>query len=105
MWNEVQKLEGQTLRTLDQKKGFDIVEVQDSKVIVFLHSTETQRPIHRREIEDSFQRLRSTGQITRSEIRENFSQFNPAYVAAILAALPGVKHSIRPIRLKTTDKA
>ena len=40
------------------------------------------------------------GEISRTEIRENFNQFNPAYVVAILAALPGVKHTIRPIRLQ-----
>jgi hypothetical protein len=99
IWNEIRKLEGQTLQTLAQKKNFDIVEVTEHKVTICPHATQTERLISRLEIEDAFQRLTVTGQITRSEIQENFSQYNPAYVAAILAELPTVQHSTSPIRL------
>jgi hypothetical protein len=97
MWNEIRKLEGKTLRTLAQKKCFDIIEVTENGVTISPHATQTERLISRHEIENAFQRLTVTGQITRSEIQENFSQFNPAYVAAILAELPTVQHSITPI--------
>jgi hypothetical protein len=36
-------------------------------------------------------------ELTRSEVRYlGFSEFNPAYIIAILASLPGVTHSLKP---------
>jgi len=99
MWNEIRKLEGQTLRTLAKMKYFDIIEVTENGVTICPQATQNERSISRLEIENAFKRLTDTGQITRSEIQKYFSQFNPAYVAAILAELPTVQHSIRPIRL------
>ncbi len=51
-------------------------------------------------MEAAYQRLMALEELSRSEIRELFSEFNPAYVAAILAALPGVTYSRKPIALK-----
>ncbi len=56
-------------------------------------------------ITDAFKRLVSIGELTRSEIREEFSNFNPAYVAAILAKLPNIKHARKPIRLWITGNS
>jgi hypothetical protein len=105
MWIEIEKLAGQTLVTLDQRKPFDIVEVTDHAVVVRPHKTGIERKIQRDNIEDAFKKLIAIGKLTRSEIREEFSNFNPAYVAAILAQLPNVKHSTKPIRLWMTGKA
>jgi hypothetical protein len=96
---EIQELAGQTLRTLDHRKPFDVVEVTEHAVIVRPHKSEIGRQISRDTIENAFKRLVVAGEITRTEIHSEFSEFNPAYVAAILAALPNVEHSIRPIRL------
>jgi len=104
IWIEINKLTGQTLRTLDRLKSFDVVDVTEHAVIVRPHKNEIERKISRDAIENAYRRLVTSGEITRTEIRENFSQFNPAYVAAILAELPDVKHSIRPIRLWIADK-
>ena len=98
IWVEINKLTGQTLRTLDQRKPFDVVKVTEHAVIVRPHKSEIERPISRDAIENACKRLVVVGEITRTEIHSEFSEFNPAYVAAILAALPEVKHSIRPIR-------
>jgi hypothetical protein len=105
IWIEIEKLKGQTLATLDQHKPFDIVDVTEHDVIVRPHKNEIERKIPRDEIENAFRRLFSVGELTRSDIREEFSNFNPAYVAAIFAKLPGVSHSLRPIRLWITGKA
>ncbi|MCX6068446.1 MAG: hypothetical protein NT121_22305, partial [Chloroflexi bacterium] len=77
----------------------DIVAVNEHKVTVRPHETQVERNIPRNQIEDSYHSLALSGQITRVEIHKNFSNFNPAYVAAILAALPGIEHSNTPIRL------
>ena len=105
IWDEIKRLQGQTLKTLDQKKPFDIVDVSGHAVIVCPQETHTERPITRNEIESSNRHLLPIGQITRTEIREKFSEYNPAYVAAILAELPNVSHAIRPIRLSISAKS
>jgi len=104
IWFEISKLSGQTLKTLDQRKPFDVV-VHREAVIVRPHKNKIERQISREAIENACRKLFDAGEITRAEIREGFSEFNPAYVAAILAALPNVHHSIRPIRLWISKKA
>ena len=105
IWIEIEKLTGQTLVTLDQRKPFDIVDITDHAVTVRPHKTGAERKIPRDNIEGAFKKLLAIGQLTRSEIREEFSNFNPAYVAAILAQLSNVKHSTKPIRLWIVGKA
>jgi len=105
IWEEIKKLVGQTVKTLDQKKPSDILDVTDHVVLICPQETQTERPISRDEIENAYRHLVAIGQITRTEIREKFSEYNPAYVAAILAELPNVKHSIRPIKLWITNKS
>ena len=83
---------------MDQRKPFDIIEVTQHAVIVRPHKSEVERQISRDAIENAYKRLVAAGEITRTEIHSDFSEFNPAYVAAILATLPDVKHSKRPIR-------
>lgn len=97
IWLELKNLEGQTLKTLKQEKLFDIVDVNESVMIIRPQVRNQERPISRRAIEAAYQRLLATGQLTRADIRdEGFSEFNPAYVAAILAQLPNVTHVIFP---------
>ena len=105
IWDELGKLEGKTLSTLDQRKPFDVLEVSAQGMIIRPHETDTERKIRRHEIEDAYRRLTAIGELTRSEIREEFSKFNPAYVAAILAELPNVKYARKPIRLWVTGNS
>jgi len=104
MWVEIEKLKSQTLTTLDQKKPFNVVDVTEHAVLICPQETQTERPISRDEIENAYRHLVTIGQSTRTEIQEKFSEYNPAYVAAILAALPNVQHSTRPIKLWITNK-
>lgn len=98
-WDEIKKLKGRTLTTLDHRKPFDIVDVTEHALIVRPHETNIERRVQRNEIEDAYKRLVAIGELTRSEIMKEFSSFNPAYVAAILAELPNIKYSRKPIRL------
>jgi hypothetical protein len=99
-WNEIRKLKGKTLKTLDQGNPFDVVDVTEHVVIVRPHKNEIERRVPREQIEDACKEMVTRGEITRVDIRANHTEFNPAYVAAILAQLPGVSHTIRPIRLR-----
>jgi hypothetical protein len=99
VWTEIEKLQGKTLKTLAQNKPFDVVLVGQHTVIVRPHARGLERSIRREVIESAFSELALRGELARVEIRDRYTNFNPAYVAAILAALPGVTHSSRPIRL------
>ena len=37
IWMEIEKLKGQTLRTLDQRKPFDVVDVLENVVVIRPH--------------------------------------------------------------------
>lgn len=106
-WQSIRKLQGRTLKTLKQRKPFDVVEVTASGATLHLHSTGNDRIVARHEIEGAMQALLKGGRTSRKEIEANWSPRNPAYVAAILAALPEIEYSTSPIielRLKEADR-
>ena len=98
-WSEIAQLKGHTLKTLDRRKPFDVVAITDQTVIVKPHTSSKERFIDRQEIEGAFDQLMRQGQISRAEIQARYSPRNPAYVATLLATLPRVGCSIRPIEL------
>jgi hypothetical protein len=58
-----------------------------------------------KEIELAWNHLEQHKELTRTEVRDlGYSNFNPAYVVAIFANLPGGTHSIRPIILRLKAK-
>lgn len=93
------ELVGKTLKTLDRNKPFDILHVTHETVIVYIHAGKKERFIPIKELEGAFLGLMANKRISRSEIEELYSPRNPAYVAAILAAFPGVDYSLKPIAL------
>jgi hypothetical protein len=98
--SELKKLQGKCLSTLYQKKPFEITQISNNQIIIKT-SKELQRPIPLKEISQALNHLERHKTLTRSEIRDlGYSEFNPAYVAAILANLPGVAFSLSPIILK-----
>jgi hypothetical protein len=102
-WTEIRNLKGHTLKTLDRRKPFQVVEVTEHNVIVVPIETGKERPVPREGIEKAYRQLIVKGSLTRSDIMKEYSPFNPAYVAALLAELPGVQHSLRPIVLRFAD--
>jgi hypothetical protein len=102
---ELKKLQGKRLLTLYQKKPFEITQVSNNQIILKT-STEPPRPIPLKEITLAWKHLEKHKKLTQSEIRDlGNSEFNPAYVVAILASLPGVMHSLGPINLWLKDSA
>jgi hypothetical protein len=84
---------------LDQGKPFDVVAVTNEKVVVRPHVRDLERPIERAAIQGAWQELTRREELTLADIKERYSDWNPVYVAAILAALPGVTYRVRPLRL------
>ena len=99
IWDEIEKLKGQTLRTLDQHKLFEIIEVNSNELIILPRSTKISRPIRREGIEAAYRHLITTGQLTVKELEEEYTPRSQVYTATILAGLPDVHHLLRPIRL------
>lgn len=98
-WEQIDFLTGQTLKTLEQHKPFEVMEITSSDIQIFIYSSLRKRRIKRDEIEGSWEELLKKGIITTSEIKSKYPKTSPAYVAAILASLPGVTYRIKPIRL------
>lgn len=94
---ELQKLNGQTLHTLSQRRPFDVLNVDAYEVEILVRSSGKKRPVSMEEIEPAWRTLRHRGELTRAEIEEHWSPRNPAYVAAILATLPNVIYASKPI--------
>ncbi len=99
IWNEISNLKGRTLKTLDRHKPFEIVALTENVVTVLPKSTGKERPISREGVDNAYRHLTVTGRLSLTEIENDFAPYNPVYVAAILAELPGVRYTIRPITL------
>ncbi len=99
LWQELYSLEGQTIKTLDFHRAFNVVSVEPKKVVVMIQRSGKKRSIPTGEIERAFQALVCEGHLSRVAIQERFSPRCPAYVAAILSRLPGVSFTLRPVRL------
>ena len=103
-WSEVAALNGRELRTLRDKRVFQVLAVTGTSVILHLRSTDKERIVKRVEIEPAYQELRKRGTLSRTAIRDLYSERNPAYVAAILAVLPNCRYTLDPIRVWCSSK-
>jgi hypothetical protein len=96
---ELKKLEGKTLYTLAQNKEFNVVKVSNKEVVLTV-STGKSRPIPFWKFQKARDHLEEYKKLTLVEIRElEISDFNPTYIAAVLAGIPGVSVSRKPISL------
>jgi hypothetical protein len=96
---ELRNLQGKRLTTLYQNKPFEITQVSAIQ-IVLKTSKEAAHPIPLKEITSAWNYLQKHRKATSSEIRDlGGSEASNAYVVAILASLPGVKHKLGPIVL------
>ena len=90
LWERVRALEGRTLPTVSGREAFDIAAVTDGHVRVVPRSSATPRTITRREFEHAEALGLATADVTPIQLREaGVSEFNPAYVAAIIRAAVG----------------
>jgi hypothetical protein len=102
-WEEIKKLTGHTLKTLDRRKLFQVVNVTDHIMTVLPLETGKERPIQRAGIENAFRHLVVTGRLILAELEKEYTPRNPVYSAAMLAEIPGVRYSLRPISLRWSD--
>jgi hypothetical protein len=90
LWERIQALEGFTLRTVSGRAEFDIALVSNDYVRVVPHSSRKSRPIKREDFERAEALGLATIDVTPIQLRQaGISEFNPAYVAAIIRAAVG----------------
>lgn len=92
-------LKGETLQTLAQGKKFDILNVDYKGIDILVHSTNRERYITKIEIEKSWEILISNESLLGTYILNEVPSRSSAYIAAMLAQLPEVSYSLRPIEL------
>lgn len=92
-------MDGRELRTLAHGRPFGVVDVRGDRIVLSPAVSGKQRTIKRRTLEHAFGALIDRRELTSLEIADEFSPYNAVYVAALLAALPDVAVSHRPIRL------
>jgi hypothetical protein len=90
LWEQIQALEGFTLPTVSGRAAFDIASVDEDYIRVVPHSSGKPRPIKREEFERAEALGLATTDVTPIQLRRaEVSEFNPAYVAAIIRAAVG----------------
>lgn len=94
----LKSLIGKKLYTLDQKKPFEVIN-SDYETTIIRTSTGVEREIAITSIHAAWEDLENSGKLSRTRIQGQYSNFSPAYIAAILATFPGVHHSTEPIIL------
>jgi hypothetical protein len=105
VWKFLGGLTGRRFHTLDQRRPFTLEEVGSSGLAVRVEATGFLRTIPRAHFEEAWHRLSESGRLSRTEIHREISLFNPAYVAALLAQVPGIQHRVSPIVLIVGEAA
>lgn len=98
-WLIIGQLEGRQLKTLERGRLFEVLSVEQGRVVLSPAVSGKPRTIRRDTLERAFLALRQRRELTSVEIMEGFSAFNAVYVASLLAALPGVAVCHHPVKL------
>jgi len=91
-------LKGMTLSTLAQGKKFEVLDVDESKILIAPQSTKYERSIRKVRLEWAWDELKRKCELTQQEVFDDGS-VNSAYVVALLAKMPGVTYKTKPVRL------
>jgi hypothetical protein len=90
LWERIRSLEGFTLPTVSGRAAFDIASVDDDYIRVVPRSSGKPRPIKREEFERAEALGLATTDVTPIQLRgAGISEFNSAYVTAIIRAAVG----------------
>lgn len=99
LWPKIGALDGRELKTLERGRPFEVMDVMDDRVVVIPVFSGKQRTISRSTLEGAFGALLERRELSGVSIAGEFSAFNAAYIAALLAALPDVAVCTSPTRL------
>lgn len=97
-WPQIEALKGKTIHSVDQKKAYTVADVTQDLAILHVHDGGKDRKIERVQLEPFWRKLTATGELSISDLKQVYT-FNHSPAAALLAALPGVTTTTRPIHL------
>ena len=89
MIEKLKWMKGMTLSTLEKEYQFDVLEVEGNQVTLVLHQTGNEYIVFDKELEWAWDRLKSSGRITRAEIYDTGVR-DSTYVVAILGKWKGL---------------
>lgn len=98
MIEKLKWMKGMTLSTLEKGYQFDVLEVEGNQVTLFLHQTGNEYIVFDKELKWAWDRLKSSGRITRAEIYDTGVR-DSTYVVAILAQMEGVTVTRKSVTL------
>jgi len=101
VWKAIETLQGRTLYTLAQHKPFTVARVTADVIELKAGPEGERRAITRSEALAVWQALTQEGELPMAAMTERklLKFLNESYMAAILAALPGVTYRTQPVRL------
>jgi len=102
VWDRIEYLIGQSLKTLEQNQPFEIMEITPSDIQICIYSTLETRRIKRGIVEAVWLQLASDGCLKESTIQESYSSSNAPFISAILAPMPNVTYRLDPVELSVT---
>jgi hypothetical protein len=105
VWGFLESRKGERFHTLDQRKPFVLQDVQPTSLTVRVEASGHPRSIPRSHFEEAWRRLTESGRLSRSEIHDEISRFNPAYVSTLLAQVPDVQYRLSPIVLTISSQS
>lgn len=99
LWAEVTCLKGIVLKTLELRNPFTITQVEEDRLAIQQLSSGRERFLGRDVVFQSFFLLKERGEISCRDVAQIAGDKNAAYLATLLAAMPDVAVSHKPIRL------
>lgn len=100
----LQSLVGRSLRTLDRRNPFTTEVVSDAGLEIRRWQSGGTVTVRWNDLEQVRCRLRSRGQLTREAIHREVPTRVLSCIAALLAEIPGVQHTLGPITLRLRAK-
>ncbi len=85
IWDNLKTLEGKALKTIAQKKSFQITSVDSNKVII----DDGKRTLYKKHIESGYRQLVKDKKLDLERAR-SFDEFSPVYILAILGTFNGI---------------
>jgi hypothetical protein len=99
IWEEVEALNGLSLRTIERGLPFKVVAVTSTHIVLAPESSGREKSISRNAIQQAFDELFRRRELSGSDISVTVGESQSSYVVTILATLPNVAVCRKPIRL------
>ena len=99
VWEEVEALNGLSLRTIERRQPFKVVSVTPTHIVLAPEASGREKSISRHAIQQAFDELFRRRELSGSDISITVGESQSSYVVTILATLPNVAVCRKPMRL------